>query len=162
MKIVLDADIASIFAKIKEFRLLKKLFPKSRFFIVPEVVTELKKTQDLGFDWVKLVFDNTETIGLTEDELKTYEKLVDKVISLDPGEIQSIIICESREFILLTNDKNAVKYALSRRIKVLDLATLLFSLKERGICDKKELKRIIKEIEEKDFLVLKNKDRIIE
>jgi len=53
--IIIDADMASAFAKIKRLELLKGLFSKHRIVITPEIYEELTTSLEYGYTFPLLV-----------------------------------------------------------------------------------------------------------
>ena len=66
MLVILDCDIASIFAKIDRIALLKKAFPKSDICITNSVYTELLRAKRIGFSFPDRIFDK---VGLFDTKL---------------------------------------------------------------------------------------------
>lgn len=82
--------------------------------------------------------------------------------TLHEGECQLIVLCKSRKGILLTNDRFVKKFCRQNNINFLDLEDLLRALKLRKILKHDELKKLIDDIEKKDFTIIKSKDDILE
>lgn len=72
-----------------------------------------------------------------------------------------IILCKSRRCILLTNDRFVKKFCIKSNIDFLDLKDLLRALKLRKILKHDELKKLIADIEKKDFTIIKSKEAIL-
>ena len=70
------------------------------------------------------------------------------------GELESIVISESRNAIFATLDNKARDFSKQRGIKVLHIHSILKLLLKVGLCNKNEILDIIKKIEETDRRVI--------
>lgn len=158
MVFVIDADVLSTFAKIKRLELLPIVFGKSELLICPAVLS------DLGHSKSELVRDIITSKQFNHVVLSKQENnLVEKIYSrknLGIGEIECISVCKTRNAVLVTNDRKAIELAEELGVNVIDLETILYSLKD--LIDKNQLKQIIADIESKDRVVIVNKDKILE
>jgi len=154
---VFDADVSSTFAKIDRFGLLEKLLGKGNLVIPPAVVSDLKRSKSaLVKDILKSkVFQH---VNLTKKEIDLAKKISERK-NLGTGEIECIALCKIRGAVLVTNDNKAIRLAEELSIDVVDLESILYSLKD--LIDSQQLKEIIMDIEAKDKVVIANKDRIL-
>ncbi len=122
MDAILDTDIASTFGKIERFDLLKALFPNSILFISDSVEHELEREEK----WRK-VADNikkkTKTAAPTKAEERSSETLLSKR-RIGKAEAECIAIAKSRNMLLLTNDRIAIKEARKAGVDVMDLRAI--------------------------------------
>lgn len=159
MLVIGDTDILSSFGKAGSIKLLKRLFGK--IYVPQAVLQELLRTKQLGYLFIDSILREIDVIILSKEEFKEFEVILESETSLHAGEIQGIVICESRDGILLTNDKLVKKYCDRHRIQYLDMEEILRSLKVKDILSEDELIRLIDKIEIEDRTIIKAKDSII-
>lgn len=154
---VFDTDILSTFAKIDRLELLQKVFGDNKLLIPNAVVKDLKNAK---LNTISEVTDLTilKNINLNKEEKQYCEKINYHRV-LGRGETECIAVCKLRNGCFVSNDKKAIKTAEELNIRVLDLETILFSLKE--ILNKEELKIVLNDIESKDKVIIVNKDKIL-
>ena len=80
--------------------------------------------------------------------------------SLADGEAESITVCLARSGAFLTNDRRARNFARKEGIEVFDLSEVLRSLWKLGICSKQKIRQLVADIENKEGMVIKHKERI--
>lgn len=158
MAFVIDADVLSTFAKIKRLELLADSLGKSQILICPAVLSDLENSKS------QLVKDVATSklfkhVNLSNQELELAEKIYSRR-SLGMGETESIALCNMRNITFITNDSKAIDVSEKLGIDVIDLETILYSL--RKLLDKNRLKQIIADIESKDRVLITNKDKILE
>ena len=78
------------------------------------------------------------------------------------GEIESIVLSKSRGFLLLTNDKKAIKTASILKVAYFNLPMILRQFWKQDIISKDEVSSIIMSIEKRDRIFLLNKEKIFE
>lgn len=154
-----DTDILSAFAKAGGIRYLKELCKELN--ISPSVYEELMRAKRAGYSFVDEILQNVEIILPSDDEFKAFRNLLESRKDLHEGECQLIVLCKSRKGILLTNDRFVKKFCKENSIDFLDLEDLLRALKLRKILQYVELKRLIDDIEKRDFTIIKSKDDIL-
>lgn len=157
MAFVIDADVLSTFAKIKRLDILAKVFGKSELLICPAVVSDLEhsKSQLVREVAASRLFNR---IALSKQENNLVEKIYLRK-NLGMGETECIAVCKIRSAILITNDRKAIELAEVLGVDIIDLETILYSLKD--LVDKNQLKQIIADIESKDRVIIVNKDKIL-
>lgn len=160
---IFDTDVLSTFGKIRKLDLLRKLLPDAVFFIPLSVYDELFKAKDHGYDFVDYILKSGlfEVIPLSSEELRFLGELRKEHISLGAGEMEGISICKHGGHILVTNDVAAKKVCDFYGIKFIDLSVILKSLLVEKILTNKEVKVLINEIEQKDRVIIKDKDDIL-
>lgn len=157
MKFVFDADVLSTFAKIDKLELFLKIFGESELLIPSAVITDLELSKSLSVKGV--TGSNLFThVCLNASEID-YVKKISGSKALGKGEIECIAVCKFRDANLVTNDNKAINFAENEGIVVIDLETMLYSLK--SILDKEKLRQLIVDIETKDKVVIVNKEEIV-
>lgn len=154
---VFDADILSTFAKIEKISLLEEIFGKNKLLMPSAVVDDLRSSRS------KIVREAVNSRILKYISLNKEEKIICRKINdknrLGKGETECIAACISRKAYFVSNDKKAIKVAEKSGVDIIDLETILFSLKK--ILRDTELKKIIDDIESKDKVVIVNKEKIL-
>ena len=158
MAFVIDADVLSTFAKIKRLNLLAKAFGKSELLICPAVLSDLEhsKSQLVREVAASKLFNH---VSLSKQEDNLIEKIYSRK-NLGMGETECIAVCKARDVVLVTNDRKAIDLAEELGVNIVDLETILYSLKD--LTDKNQLRQIIADIESKDKVIIVNKDKIFE
>ena len=72
-----------------------------------------------------------------------------------------MILSKNRSAIFLTNDSRAVRYCRDSDIKVLDLRDILFLLFMQKALKRDEIIDLIRIIEDKDNIIIKNKSDLL-
>ncbi|MBC8183142.1 hypothetical protein H8E88_18720 [candidate division KSB1 bacterium] len=160
--IIVDTNIISTFCRVDKLSLLFKLFPKQKFGIPAAIFNEIIKAVQTGYSFLEKInhfieSDELKLLSLTADELLSKQYLPD---SFGAGDLECIIISQRQSHILLTNDKRMRNYCLSNNIVVYDLPAVLRTMWKNGIISKNRLKNLVCEIEEKDNILIKNKEEI--
>ncbi len=164
MIVVLDTDILSCIAKIKRFQLLQELFTDAQFIVPQRVYEEIIRAKKEGYGFVdyvlRLIDDRILNLPiLTSDEILKIKDL-DESMNLHFGEIEAIVLALRENAILLSND-NRVKKEIQRHnlgIEVFNLEDVISTLIDVGeVTSENDIKQLIKEIEEKDRVLIKNK-----
>ena len=155
MDAVVYTDILSTFAKLEKLRLLTRLFPKSRILICPSVYKEVKRGESKGMVRFSM------TTGFDRIKLELPEKRFVRGIresrNLSLGDAECISVARNRKCLLLTNDAHSQKLADTLSIPHLSLPSLLRGMWTNNITSKNRLDELIKEIERRDRIVIKNK-----
>jgi len=158
--IIIDTDVASVFAKIKRLELIKRLFSKHRVVITPEIYEELATSLDYRYMFPLDIFRYFEVLYPLEEENKEYQRLLIEKRRLGRGELEAICICKCRGYIFSSIDGAALRFAKENGIDVIGLHSILRSLWESGLQSKDEVLEIITEIENKDNTKIKDIDLI--
>jgi hypothetical protein len=161
--LIFDTDVLSTFGKIRRLDLLRKLLPIEKFFIPTSVYNELFKAKDCGYEFVDYIMECKilKVTPLGQEEVEFLEKLSDERRSLGPGELECISICKHRGSVFITNDVAAKKVCDHYNIEFIDLSMLLKSLLTTNILTNNEVRALIGEIEEKDKVIIKDVDDIL-
>ena len=154
-----DSDILSAFVKVGAIKHLKALFQEIN--ISQSIYEELARAKRAGYPYLDDILTEVEIVLLSEDEFKDFRNLLENEEDLHEGECQLIVLCKSREGILITNDKAVKRYCKMNNIDFLDLEDILRALKLKKILTYVELKNLIGDIEKKDWTIIKAKDDIL-
>ena len=157
MAFAIDADVLSTFAKVKRLDLLAKLFGKSELLICHAVLSDLKRSKS---DLVRDVAASNlfHHASLSRQEQQLLEKIYSSM-NLGLGESECIALCKTKNAVFVTNDRKAGEMAEQIGVSVIDLETILYSLKD--LMDKNQLKQLVTDIESKDRVIIVNKDKIL-
>ena len=160
--IIIDTNILSTFCRVDEFSLLFKLFPKHNFGIPPAVFDEVINAVQVGYTFLEKIIHYIESkklelLSLTPNELLLKQNLPS---SFGGGDLECIIISRRESYILLTNDKRMRNYCLSNNVVVYDLPEILRALWKSEIISIEQLQSLVCEIEDKDNILIKNKEEI--
>ncbi|MGH7909268.1 MAG: PIN domain-containing protein [Thermodesulfobacteriota bacterium] len=158
MDVVIDTDVLSTFAKINRLELLERLFSQSKILLTPNVSKEIKKGIQLGII-------RSQRIKFSRIKLDLSEKKVVKEIRADRklglGDAECIAVAKYRNCLLITNDRQAEIKADSLSVSHINLPLVLRELWKNRIISKQHVVELIKEIEIKDRIVIKNKELIL-
>ena len=144
----------STFLKIRRPDLIRKLFPKSKVFFCPAVVSEIQRAVELGMV--------TEArYGLSATKLTGVEKAIARGIGRRPAlgraDCECLAVALFRISLLLSNDRTVGGEASSRGVYVMTLPQDLRELWRTGVMKKDDVARLAEEIERKDNVVFKDK-----
>lgn len=162
--IIIDTNIISTFCRIDQLPILFQLFPQDKFGITPAVYDELMEAIPLGFSFLEQAKSSIESgdlqiIPLQPEEIQSKQNLPR---SFGPGDLESVIICQHRSYVLLTNDKRLRNFCKDEGITFYDLPMLLRALWENGVYPKQKVRQFISEIEAKENMVIKKKEEIFQ
>ncbi len=164
MIILLDTNIISTFSKIRKLELLYDVFNTNVFYISSNVHNEIMITKEKGYIFVNYVVDllqKKKIIPLTltsEEEIKT-----NKIpLSFSRGERDSLVICKERNGIFVTNERKVINYCKKHSIVYFDLRDILKALYIFIKFSRNEVNKLIKDIEEKDNIIIKDKKEIFD
>ncbi len=73
---------------------------------------------------------------------------------LNAGECEAIALAKYRKGLLLSNDKQAVRYCKERQIRVIDLPLILRLLWTKNVVSQKEVKALLKKMKDVENLQL--------
>jgi predicted nucleic acid-binding protein len=158
--VILDCDIASCLAKINRIDLLGAAFPDFEVYITESVSIELLRASQTGFSFPDRIFKSIPVISLNQDERIMLQE-IPRNRSIHFGEAEGLIISKNRNTIFLTNDSRAVRYCRDNDIKVLDLRDLLLILFKRRALTREEIKYLIRDIEDRDNIIIKYKSELL-
>jgi predicted nucleic acid-binding protein len=160
--ILLDTNIVSTLALIGALDVLFALFVKDKIGVTPAVYAELVTGVREGRQFLQSAIERVESgklalLVLTAEEVIQHLRLP---TSLADGEGESIALCKSRGAAFVTNDRRARNFCLSEGIEVFDLIDVLRSLWKLGVCSKHRVRRLVRDIETKEGMVIKRKEEI--
>ncbi len=156
-----DTDILSMLAKIGRVDLLKKLFPESSLLITFEVYNELLRAKEAGYDYIDDIINHEfKVVHLDADLIEEYEQKKDSLKSLHAGELTSILFCKKRGMDFATNDTRAKRFCKENGVEWLDIVDILRLCYLKQVLDRKEIEKVIRDIEETDRTKIARKERI--
>ena len=150
MKVVLDSDLLSTFARIKRPDILSNLF--DRILIPPAVVSELGRAQINTRD-----FKNSMVAKLSREELLALRKMDTR---LGRGERECLTIAGHRNLPLASNDKLVHMACKEQKIDYLTMPRLLRFAILRNIVNREEARKLVVFIEREERTVIKGSDEI--
>jgi predicted nucleic acid-binding protein len=158
---IFDTDILSMLGKIGKVDLLKKLFPESSLIITFEVYNELLRSKETGYDFVDdILKQEFKVVHLYPDMIKEYEQKKERLKNLHAGELTSILLCKREGMDFATNDSKAKRFCKENGVVWLDIVDILRLCYLKHVLDKKEIEKIIRDIEETDRTRITRKERI--
>ncbi|MBC2698483.1 MAG: hypothetical protein HF976_04170 [ANME-2 cluster archaeon] len=150
--LILDTDIASAFANAGHFEVLVQLFGKVG--ITPMVYEELQAPLMHGYAFPDEIFDKAELVTVSGEEQRDYLKLKEEHSKIGKGEIESMVVCRKRGFLFSSFDKKAVSMAKESGVNVITAGAIFHGLLIKGIATKKEVLKILQDIETSDNRLL--------
>ena len=161
MSILLDTDVLSAFAKIGGLELINELFSSEEMLITNGVYEELVYIKESGYGFVDQIFTFARNTPMRGDELNIYHSFMEHT-NLGKGELQCIAVCIVRNYPFITNDRKAKNFASAKGVLTWDIPDLLKALWVAGIKSKEEVAILMRILEQKDRMVIKNKNQILE
>jgi predicted nucleic acid-binding protein len=149
MKIVADADILSIFAKIKRLDILDRLFK--------EIIIPLSVRSELMKGGLNVMDIAPGIVKLTRDELRNLRGAYPKI---GRGERECIVISKSRSIPLASNDRVVNSLCRTEGVEHLSLIDLLRFAILQKVITREEARELIKLIEREENTTIKNKEEI--
>lgn len=143
MTVVIDTSFISSLFKAGYVNLIKEFFKESEIFISTGVLKELSESEFFS----ELIPQNKW--------VKVKKSSAIKNKSLGLGERQTIKLAMDLNAIALIDDRKAKAIAIKKSIKTFDLPQFLLACKETQTINKKQLKKILKKLKEKDHYKLK-------
>ena len=150
--VLIDTNILSTFAKIDNMALLFKTVKKKKLGISTSVLHELEDARNIGLDFVEKIFQliNQNKILIYSMSDKETMWSIKLPSSFGKGERDSLAICKFRKGIFFTNERKIINFCDRESIDVIDLPSFLRYLWKSELKSKKEVKKIIEIIEDKD------------
>ena len=161
MSILLDTDVLSAFAKISGLELLNELFSSDELLITNGVYEELAYIRESGYDFVDQILSFVRNTPMNNEELDIYHSFL-KHTNLGKGELQCIAVCIVRGYPFITNDRKAKNFASAKGVVAWDIPYILKALWVAEIKSKEDVAILIKMLEQKDMMIIKNKNQIME
>jgi predicted nucleic acid-binding protein len=159
MDVVIDTDILSTFCKIDRLELLQRLFHKSTIIVAPSVSKEIRQAVQSGLLHYSPP-SSFSKVKLSPAERKLAKKIRAKR-KLGQGDCECIAIARYRNCVLLTNDQPAEKEAESHSVEHMNLPLILRELWKTGIMPREKVIELVKEIETKDRMVIRDPSSIL-
>jgi predicted nucleic acid-binding protein len=162
--ILADANIISIFCRVRALKLLWELFSNEPLGVTPAVLREINDAVAQGCAWLREIpsLISSGSLQLAApllSEILAAESLPD---SLGLGEREAIALCLAHAWAFLTNDRRARNYCRELGVEVFDLAGLLHALWLTGVRPKSFVRKLADQIERTEGLVFKNKELIFQ
>ena len=142
--IVIDTDFLSSFFKIGQLNLIFKAFDVKEIFIVKAVLQELEESSFYD-EFLELLSSEENKIMIREIERVEPSK------DFGEGELESISLAKKTDSILLMSDRDAGELAKDKGVAIVNIPEFLLDCKKRNIISREEIKKIIKDLKEKDF-----------
>jgi len=79
---------------------------------------------------------------------------------LGEGELESIVVCKSRDYTFAAIDRVSLNYAKTQKVKAISLHAILRALWVSGNLSKEQVLNLIRQIEEKDQTKIKGTEGI--
>jgi len=152
MKVILDTDILSIFAKIDELKLLGQLFGKDNLAITPKIMDEISVPLDYGYSFPTKVISYIGVMPLDEDSLSVFQKIFSIRRDLGKGELEAVALCKIKGYRFATNDILAREFAQEEGITVFSLQSILKSHWKGKLKNKNVVREIIQRMKKADNL----------
>jgi len=149
--LILDTDIASA-SKAGHFEVLIQLFGKVG--ITPIVYEELQAPLMHGYKFPTEIFKKAELVTISEEEQRNYLDLKEQYSKIGRGEVESMVVCKKRGFLFSSFDKKAVSMAKEFGVNVITAGAIFNGFLIKGIATKKEVLKIIEDIEISDNRML--------
>lgn len=148
---IFDTDILSMLGKTGRIDLLRKLFPDEELIITFEVYNELWRAKEAGFVFVDdILKQEFKILNLHPDLIREYETKQMELRNIHSGELSSILLCKREGMDFATNDIRAKRFCDSIGIVWLDIVDLLRLCFKKNILDKKEIEKLVRDIEKYD------------
>jgi len=155
--LVVDTDAASVLAKGQLLEEILELFHNHKVVITPKIEEELEKPLEHGYSYPERVFEKIKTEPPTEDERNQFQKWFNED-TVDRGELEGIAVAKSRDAIFFTMDQSAARYAEKQDVQTLAFNNLAKLILEKEIISRKEVRKSVELIEDKDNRKLDSED----
>ena len=158
--ILIDTNILSTFAKIDRLDLLEEVFKEMH--ISPNVLDEVKRAEELGYSHAEKILElirkgKIQISCPREDEIEFIDKIPS---SFGRGERDCVAMALKRDALIVTNEGKVLNYCKQNGIDHVRLNTILRKLWIDEIIEQEDVRDLIHEIEEKDSLVVTDKESI--
>ncbi|MCK4735650.1 MAG: hypothetical protein KAT65_24560 [Methanophagales archaeon] len=152
MEIIFDTDILSMFAKIDEVYLLKRLFG-DKVVITSKIRDEISAPLEYGYTFPLKVLSTIKTVPLSKEAIEEYARF-QWSLNLGKGELEAIAYCKMEKWTFATNDGRAREFAKIEGIQVFSLQAILKALWKKKLKSKSEVKQILERIKKADNLAV--------
>lgn len=154
MKILIDTDILSMFAKVHEVARLVAFLGPAEVAMTPGIRDEISAPLRYGYTFPKEVLSQVPAVLFTERVWQAYERLWAMGSSLGKGEIEAIAYCQVEPALFVTNDTKARQFAEQQGITVISFQALLRGLWRSGAQSRAEVQALLERIKASDHLVV--------
>jgi predicted nucleic acid-binding protein len=159
--VISDTNVLSSLAAGDGLPILLALFTRSPLIIPPSVHQELQVGLERSKTYLApviqaIVAQQIVVIPLSANEEQLMEHHPHK---LNIGERQAIALAQTRQAILLSNDKRATRYCQQNAIRVLNLPDILRLLWVRRIASQDDVRTLIVKMEQVENLMLTETQR---
>ncbi|MBI2663847.1 hypothetical protein HYX10_00710 [Candidatus Woesearchaeota archaeon] len=160
--ILLDTNILSTFGKIGRLGLLFEALGDN-LVVSPNVLSEVKKAKELGYDHAKIVYSifakgKIRVVQMSDNE-SAYAGTLPK--SFGSGERDTASIAKCRKAAVVTNEKKIINFCQREGIAVISLNSVLRHLWAGKILSKSQVEQLIDEMELKDNLIIISREEIL-
>ena len=160
--ILIDTNIISTFGKIGRINLLFTLFQVDNLEISKNVFEEVKRAEELKYSYAKEILELVNKKKIKVVSIKNKSDMSTIPPNFGDGERDSLALAKKYKAVFITNERRVINFCQRERIDVIDLNMILRALWKEEIYTKKEVKKLIEEIEKKDNLIITNKEQIFE
>ncbi|MFN8491673.1 MAG: hypothetical protein U0350_29005 [Caldilineaceae bacterium] len=156
MIVISDTNILSSLAVGEAFPTLFQLFASSEICIPPAVFAELQQGCALGKMYLEPVLQAIKTQQIEVIALSVAEEQLIPTYPhrLNLGECEAIALTQTRQALLLSNDKRAVRYCQTQGLRVWNLENILRQLWLQNILSRYEVKKLIDRMAQIENLVI--------
>lgn len=152
VRVIIDADILSTFAKANSLELLGALLGLDSIAMTPAIRDEISVPLQYGYEFPEKVLNYVPVVRLTEKAWEEHERLVKTGLPLGKGELEAMAFCKAEGAIFATNDSVARAFAKQMGVKVLSLQAILRGLWVNGLLDKAEVRKLLDRFRDVDGL----------
>ena len=152
MRIIIDTDILSMFAKVGAVDVLGEFLGRERVAMTPAIRNEIAMPMQYGYTFPGEVLSRIPVVPLTEPVWQEYERLWAMGCSLGKGELEAIAFCRVEGGLFVTNDSAARRFAQDQSVPVISLQAILRGLWLSGIRSKAEVQELLEQIKKADYL----------
>lgn len=150
MKVIIDSDLASVFAKVDQLSLLQHLFSPIELVITPRIREELVVPMEYGYEFPKIIFEAFSSIEPAPEEIRKYNVWTEGNIRLGKCELEAIAICSIRGYGFAAVNGSAREFAVKQGVNPISLHAILRRMWERAILNREVVMELISEIERVD------------
>lgn len=140
-KVIVDADILSMFAKADAIDLLQDFLGRERVAMTPAIRDEVSAPLQYGYTFPQKILSRIPVVSLTARSWQEYERTWEAETALGRGELEAVAFCSVEEAVFTTNDYAAQTLARSRGVRTVSLQAILRGLWVSGMRDKAEVRR---------------------
>jgi predicted nucleic acid-binding protein len=152
MKVVIDTDILSMFAKVDGIGILMDFFGSGRAVMTPSIRDEISIPLQYGYAFPNSVLSQIHVIPLSGQAWEEHERLRTIGASLGKGELEAVAICKTEGMLFATNDVIARKFAQDQGVQVISLQAILRGIWQSGLRSKAEVRELLERVRKADNL----------